>query len=289
MRIMSKPSPEFLDRFLVHLALQLLTNVQWIEEWLSGQRRYLYWRSPIVKRNGLGFIDWTLELNPTPMLRLGFFFHSSSSSTTATTASTTTTTASQYVQCYPLTRDQLDQHVHTIGLDIDSGPPEALAKMMASALASDTIQATIHDNTITCSWFHPEIQDRGECVNWPIQYQSNFDAVATNLLYNNLDLSAAVKEKQGPISASEEILVERYLQEWFDRQQQQHSAIKDSLVGIEPVASSTNTSSDNSRQKTVVTRRGPNVVAVATKSRKKKSKIMYYDPSSHEGNDSTQG
>lgn len=237
----------------------------------------------MVKRNGLGFIDWTLELNPTPMLRLGFFFHSSSSTTTA---STTTTTVSQYVQCYPLTRDQLDQHVHTIGLDIDSGPPEALAKMMASALASDTIQATIHDNTITCSWFYPEIQDRGECVNWPIQYQSNFDEVATNLLYKNLDLSAPAKEKQGPISASEEILVERYLQEWFERQQQQASAIKDTLVGIEPVASST---SDKAPPKPPVTRRGPNVVAVATKSRKKKSKIMYYDPSSNEGNDSTQG
>ena len=179
---MSKATPEFLDRFIVHLALQLLTNVQWIEEWLSGQRRHLYWRSPIVKQDGFGFIDWTLELNPTLMLRFGFFFHS------------TTTVPSQYLQCYPLTRDQLDQHVHTIGLDIDSAPPEALAKMMASALASDTIQAKIHENAITCSWFYPEIQDRGECVNWPIQHRSTFDTVATSLLYRRQDGETCPRE-----------------------------------------------------------------------------------------------
>ncbi len=236
--------PTFLDRFLVHLALHLLADVPAIEELLTGTKRnQLYWRSPLAQAtNGLGFIDWTLELSTTLSLRFGFFFRS---------------THSQYLQCHPLTQDQLEQHAQTVGLDMDSGPPEAMAKMMAHALISDTVQAQVDGTTVSFSWWYPDIQERGEFIHCPVQHQSEFDAVGTTLLYSNLQRT---QSKESTISASEEVLVERYLRHWYD--QKSHG-----IVESEPVVSTV----ENRKRATV---RGQ-YVSVATKPRKKKGKIMY--------------
>lgn len=218
--------------------------------------------------NGLGFVDCTFDIATTkPSLRLGFFFFSSYPSTT-----------SQYVQCHRLTPTQLEQHAQSVGLDIYSGPPEAMAKMMAQALLSDTIQAQLDGSTLSCSWEYSDLQDRGTFTNWTVEHISQFDTVATNLLYQNLQPTTTTvthaKTSANTVAASDEIMVERYLQQCYDDKKQ------GTVIEAQPVVSTSET-----RKRPLMQGK---YVSVATKSRKKKGKIMYeQQPSELNYNDPT--
>lgn len=198
---------------------------------------------------------------PQMQLRIGYFWVSSTAIPASAPYQPNKTinkkTKARYVQTQPLTQEHLEAHAQSIGIDLFSGPPQAMAAMMAQALQSLGSGATEATTTTSpppttgaCRMQHQgtertqvvedsmlyyaDVQERG---TWKLSVESisPFDAVGTNLLYFNLLLaqqSPRAEQNTKSVSnnnnhssgtsttidtSSDEVLIDRRLQECWDQ------------------------------------------------------------------------
>lgn len=306
----------------------------------SRPSRRLYWRSQLVNdkptisssqdgdlSEALSFVDLTFDVvtmatttndeagsstTSTPenhataalaqlQIRIGYFLQSTPSPLKA-----------RYVQSKPLTQVQLEAHAQSIGIDVFSGPPQAMATMMAQALhslgSSSGPSTTTLDGTcvvratektlVDKTLYYSDVQERGT-FGLPIGSISEFDTVGMNLLYFNIlraqespqgrtNPSSTPKDATPTLDTSDEVLIERRLQECWD---QLSSITATSASNLEssssltayplPLSTASNSSAATGIKRTASI--GDSIskgkAYVAVNKRKKKGKLMYAKPS----------
>jgi hypothetical protein len=120
--------PSFLDLFGFHLALRFVGNealLKNLNKVPSQSKSFsLYWRTPLLLNSSseMMFLDATLTFDRSKIsTKFGVLLRKSDNSIC-------------YIQASPLTFSQLSNHTQNVGIDIDLTAPDALARIMGSAL-----------------------------------------------------------------------------------------------------------------------------------------------------------
>jgi hypothetical protein len=300
----------------------------------SGPPRPLYWRSELLHEPStsscdttnnndealLSFVDLTFDISTeeknaddnsvahisAPQLQVRFGYCWLSRLQRQQKPKKTQYTA-RYIQCKPLTQAHLESHAKSLGIDVFSGPPQAMATMMAQALHSlgaatattSRLQSCVvrpGANTVEDALlYYSDVIERGQWT-LPIESKTKFDAVGTNLFYCNLRTkSTSSLNKDDPAtsatSSSDEVLMDRRLQECWEQLLLSSTTATNTNNTLGPTSAaaadfvplstlsipSTATTAGIKRSSSVGNNTNKAYVAITdgTKKRKKKGKLLY--------------
>jgi ABC-type transporter Mla MlaB component len=279
------PTPSFLDRFILHLAANLLGSQKVLLRLDNHEKcsAPLYWRSKLSVDDPSGllrgqcidaqllFVDITFDFvvhgdddkAPQLLVQLGFFRLNQPTCT--------------YLQTSPLTMAQLEQHAQAVGIDLHSAPPKAMASMMAQELQTPQKPQTLHveGDEARLSLYYRDVHESGNLLLKISQTTSQFDSLGMSLLFhwnrdlNNNAISDPASTVDKDAAKLQDILeLDSKLDRWF----QQASKPRDDPKPASPSPTPTTSSK----------RPAPKVHQYAqlpSKKRRKKVKITYSKPS----------
>jgi hypothetical protein len=300
-------SPSFLDRFTLHLAANLLGTRAVLDRLKQDKnninKKSLYWRSKLFDDDPLGqgcwpdstssttdndhkilFLDLTFDFdvddndnkNPKLSLRFGCFLLQQPSC--------------RYVQGSPLTMTQLEQHAQSVGIDLHSAPPKAMAGIMAkellAAAAANTntkIQLLLNKddknrNQFQLSLYYRDVEESGILALDVAHSTSQWDRVGMNLFYRDLTWRDRTTEPPFMEDSKDLLDLTNQFEEWFQQRQVNKSYVSASQEAHIDESSSSKKEEEEDRPTTKLRQPAParvNSYVQVPNKRRKKGKITY--------------
>jgi hypothetical protein len=294
----STGSPSFLDRFALHLVANLLGS-QTVLDRLGNddapKHPPLYWRSSLLddpraslmegasteadNQQHLLFVDLTFDFvvkEKVPMLTVRFGCFLKRQSLTCL-----------YVRGSPLTIMQLERHAQSVGIDLHSAPPKAMAGMMATEL-KNLVKSKQVVNTVVMEkeqqfhlpLYYGDVEESGTLSMDIDETTSQFDRLGMSLLFYSDSCNSKDNSKD---EVPEQELITK-LEEWFHQQKQTTSEQEDDLLESSTKTTVTTTKKEIVKPASSVKNPRPTSqvhhYAQLPSKRRKKGKISYAKPTS---------
>lgn len=231
----SRGSPSFLDRFTLHLAANLLGS-QTVFDRLSNDDAPkpppLYWRSSFLddplaslmegasteadNKQQLFFVDLTFDFvvqEKVPMLTVCFGCFLKQRQPTCL-----------YVRGSPLTIMQLERHAQSVGIDLHSAPPKAMAGMMAKELIDilkskqQYVPIKMEEAQFHLPLYYRDVEESGTISMDIEQTTSQFDRLGMSLLFFSGSFNSQNSPENNDEVPEQELITK--LEEWFQQQKQ---------------------------------------------------------------------
>jgi hypothetical protein len=300
----SRGSPSFLDRFIVHLAANLLSS-QTVFDQLSNDDAPkpppLYWRSSLLddpraslmegasteadNQQQLLFVDLTFEFlvkHSVPMLTVCFGCFLKRQQPTCL-----------YVQGFPLTIMQLERHAQSVGIDLHSAPPKAMAGMMAIELKDilkskqQTLPIKMEEAQLHLPLYYRDVEESGTLSMDIDQTTSQFDRLGMSLLFfsGSFNSQNSPENNNDDDEVPEQQLITK-LEEWFQQQKQktleqdEQSLLKSTKTTVTTTKETVEPASNVSYVKNPRPTSQVHRYAQLPSKRRKKGKISYVKPTS---------